>query len=266
MTSNKIISVEELWRFYNLSANLVCISGSGKYFNHINPSFAQLLDFTEEELVSTPYLDLIHPDDREITSKEINALKNGKTTTSFKNRYQMKSGNYKWLSWTANRSIADGNIYAIGLDCTDKIMPEEKLLQERHSCLNKETGLTDNIEELIAETMAMHPIKIKFYSQKFSERGISKLGLNIIKIVQEQITNILKHAQASLVQINLDQISNKLFLSIQDNGVGFSKTKKKKGTGILNIINWAEQHKGEVFIDTEPGKGCTLSVTFVEPS
>ena len=267
MTSNKIISVEELWRFYNLSANLVCISGSSKYFNHINPSFAQLLDFTEEELVSTPYLDLIHPDDRETTSKEINALKNGKKAASFQNRYQMKNGNYKWLSWTANRSIADGNIYAIGLDCTDKIMPEEKLIQERHSCLNKETELTNSIEELITETMAMHPIKIKFYSQKFSERGISKkLRLNIIKIVQEQITNILKHAQASLVQINLDQISNKLFLSIQDNGVGFSKAKKKNGTGILNIINWAEQYKGEVFIDTELEKGCTLSVTFIEPS
>ena len=153
MTSNKIISVEELWRFYNLSANLVCISGNSKYFNHINPSFAQLLDFTEEELVSTPYLDLIHPDDREATCKEINALKNGKKAASFQNRYQMKNGSYKWLSWTANRSIADGNIYAIGLDCTDKITLQDK-----------ETELTDNIEELIADAMKMHPIKIKFYN------------------------------------------------------------------------------------------------------
>ena len=79
MTSNKIISVEELWRFYNLSANLVCISGNSKYFNHINPSFAQLLDFTEEELVSTPYLDLIHPDDRESVRRTgDHALRHGK--------------------------------------------------------------------------------------------------------------------------------------------------------------------------------------------
>src|SRR5688572_26111762 len=111
MPTNKILSVEELWRFYNLSANLVCIDENSEYFNHINPSFAQLLNFTEEELVSIPYLDLIHPDDREATSREISELKNGKTLASFQNRHQAKSGDYKSFSWTANRSGADGNIY-----------------------------------------------------------------------------------------------------------------------------------------------------------
>ena len=335
MTSNKIISVEELWQFYNLSANLVCITGKSGYLNHINPTFAQLLDFTEEELIATPYLELIHPEDRESTSKEINELKNGKTVTSFQNRHRMKSGNYKWLSWTANRSNADGNIYAIGLDCSD-IMPEEKQLTQKkitekttdsnekewveiakelrdninhllqksplhvnvterdntnnysfllHSsvaalnaigeikklsatltaCLNKETGFADNITALIEETMAMHPVKIK-YAQSFSEGGFNKkLKQNILKIVREQLNNILKHSLATSVQINLEQISNKLFLSIQDNGVGYNKAGQKTGKGISNIISYAKQYKGEVLIDTAPGKGCTLSVTFIDP-
>ena len=338
MPLNKIISVEELWQFYNLSANLVCIAGNGEYFNHINPSFAQLLDFTEEELVSTPYLNLIHPDDREATSKEINELKNGKPVANFQNRYQMKSGNYKWFSWTANRPGTDGNIYAVGLDCTDKMMLEEQLtektkvketiiynrekewmeiagqlrdnindllqksplcfnVKERDntnsyslllhssisalnaiseikklsatllSCLNKETGFTDNIKNLIEETMTVHPIEIKFYSENFSDGDFNKkLKLNIFNIVQEQLNNIVKHANATLVQINLEQISDKLFLSIQDNGAGFNKTKQKNGAGISNIISTAEQYKGKVLIDTAPGKGCALSVTFIEPA
>jgi len=336
MTSNKVISVEELWQFYNLSANLVCIAGDSEYFNHINPTFAQLLNFTEEELISTPYLDLIHPDDREATSKEINELRNGKAVTSFQSRHQMKSGNYKWFSWTANRSNANGNIYAIGLDYSDK-MPEEKQLTQKkitektinnnekdwveiarelrdninhllqksplhvnvterdntnnysfllHSsvaalnaigeikklsatlaaCLNKETGLADNITAVIEESMAMHSVKIK-YSQSFSEGSFNKkLKQNIIEIIRAQLNNTLKHSKATLVQITLEQISDKLFLSIQDNGVGYNKAKQKIGSGISNIISCAKQYKGEVLIDTAPGKGCTLSVTFIEPA
>jgi len=336
MTSTNVISIEELWQFYNLSANLVCIAGNGEYFNHINPSFAQLLNFTEEELVSIPYLNLIHPDDREATSKGINELKNGKKVTSFQNRCQMKSGNYKWFSWTANRPDTDGNIYAVGLDCTDKKILEEQLteraklkesitynrgkewmeiatelrdnidhllqksplcfnIKERDntnnyslllhssisarnaisqikklsssllSCLNKETGLADNINKLIEETMAIHPIEIKFYSSNFFQGNFNKkLRQNIFSIVHEQLNNTLRHANATVVQINLEQVRDKLFLSIQDNGAGFNKAKQKKGAGISNIISTAEQYKGEVFIDTAPGKGCTLSVTFIE--
>ncbi|MEO6220348.1 MAG: PAS domain-containing protein [Ginsengibacter sp.] len=336
MTSNKIISVEELWQFYNLPSNLVCIAGDNEYFNHVSPSFAQVLNFTEEELLSTPYLHLIHPDDREATSNAIKQLQNGYAVTSFQNRYQMKSGNYKWFSWTANRPDIDGNIYAVGLDCTDKIMLEEQLTQKTKvketitynrekewveiatelrdnishllqksplcfnvkerdttnsysvllhssisslnaineikklsatllSCLSKETKLTDSINKLIEETMAAHPTAVKFHSQNFSDCGFNKkLKLSIFSIVQAQLNNIIQHAKATLVQINLEQISDKLFLSIEDNGTGFNKAKQKNGASILNIITAAEQYNGEVFIDTAPGKGCTLTVTFIE--
>ena len=169
MMGNKIISIEELWQFYNLSANLVCIAGNSEYFNHINPSFAQLLDFTEEELVSTPYLDLIHPEDRAVTSKEINELKNGKPVSIFQNRHKMKSGNYKCLSWTANRSNTDGNIYAIGLDCTDK-MPEGYL--EQNQTTEKNTSADKNEWLKIAKDLR-HNIDhlLYFFSVNRCKRG-----------------------------------------------------------------------------------------------
>src|SRR5215216_3648085 len=130
MPLNKIISIEELWQFYNLSANLICIEEESGY-THINPSFANLLEFTEEELRDIPYLNLIHPEDRKVTRQKINALKDGEPVVNFKNRCQAKSGNYKWLSWTANFSATDGIIYAAGLDCTENMIIEERLLQER---------------------------------------------------------------------------------------------------------------------------------------
>jgi PAS domain S-box-containing protein len=335
MPNNKIISVEELWQFYNLSANLFCIAGDSEYFNHINPPFAQLLNFTEEELISLPFLNFVHPDDREATNKEINELKNGKHVSIFQNRHQMKSGDYKWLSWTANRSDLDGNIYAIGLDCTDK-MPTEQLEQKSiavkninsnenewlgiarelrdsinrlfqksplhfniterenasnyslllHSsvsalnaiseikklsatlanCLDKEMSLTDNIAELIKEIISLYPLTIKFSPGNFSEaRFNKKTKQDIIKIIHEQLNSIINQTRATSVQINLEQISDKLFLSIQDNGYGFNKA-RKKNTAISTITSYANQYNGEVFIDAAPGgNGCTLSVTFIEP-
>lgn len=270
MTSNKIISVSELWQFYNLSANLICIAGNSGYFNHINASFVQLLRFTEEELLSIPYLDLIHPDEQAATLKEINELKRGKPFSSFLNRCKMKSGNYKRLSWTANCSGADGNIYAIGLDCTDKVMLQDEIIREKKITetisVNKKSGLIDNIKKLIEDTRDIQPLEIKFYSQNFTDDAFDKiLELNILSIVDEQLKSILKHSQATSVQINLEQIDNNLFLSIQDNGTGFNKTSQQNGAGISNIINSAKQFNGEVFIDIAPGKGYTLSVVFVEP-
>src|SRR4029079_11143325 len=129
----------------------------------------------------------------------------------------------------------------------------------------KETGLTDNINRLIEDTMAVHPIAIKFNSQNFSNCGFNKkLKLDIFNIIHEQLNNILKHANATSVQINLEQVSDKIFLSVQDNGEGFNKAKLKNGTPMSNIISTADKYKGEVFIDTAPGKGCTLSVTFTD--
>ena len=270
MTSNKIISVDELWRFYNLSANLICIGRNG-YFNHVNPSFSQLLHYTEEELLSTSYLELIHPDDRESTDHEINQLRNGKAVAIFSNRCKIKNGNYKWLSWTANYSGANGDIYAVGLDCTDKILSQHEIGDEGKrtdtSLKNDKTKLTDSIKRLVKNSESVRPIEIKFYSHNFSDGRFDKiLELNILSIVREQLRNILRHSEATDAQINLEQIDDMLFLCIQDNGRGCNKAEQKNGAGISGIIECASRYKGEVFIDTAPGNGYMLSVTFRDPT
>jgi PAS domain S-box-containing protein len=266
MTSNKILTVKELWQFYNLSPNLVCISGDNGYFNHVSPTFTQLLHFTEEELLNIPYLELIHPDDREETLNEINALKRGKAVSSFRNRCQMKGGKHKWLYWRANCSEQEGDIYAIGLDCTGKPVSREEIRTTGSASLTKNTGLIDAIKKLIEDTKNVRTIDFKFHSNNFSDGMFSQLlKLNILSIIDEQLKNILMHSRANSVQINLEQVDNNLFLSVQDNGIGFNKSKKKNGAGIANIISAAKQYDGEVFIDTAPGTGCTLSVVFIEP-
>jgi len=89
-----------------------------------------------------------------------------------------------------------------------------------------------------------------------------KMKLTIFRIVQEQITNIIKHAHAKEVVIEIYQDKGALILSIKDDGVGFDVSSKRNGVGLQNISSRAELLDGEVIIHSSPGKGCELQVIF----
>ena len=89
-----------------------------------------------------------------------------------------------------------------------------------------------------------------------------KMKLTIFRIVQEQLTNIIKHANANEVIIELYQERGLVKFNIKDDGVGFDITAKRNGVGLQNITNRAELLDGEVIINSAPGKGCELQVIF----
>jgi signal transduction histidine kinase len=84
----------------------------------------------------------------------------------------------------------------------------------------------------------------------------------MFRIIQEQTTNILKHAKAREINIIMEENSEKLLISIKDNGIGFNTAIKKKGVGLTNIKSRCELYNGSVVIDSVIGKGTTLTVSF----
>ena len=129
--------------------------------------------------------------------------------------------------------------------------------------LIKEIGLTDSIKGLTKEIMLVHPIQILFTAKDFIEAGFSdKFKLNIFRIVQEQINNTLKHAQAKKININIEDNYGKLLISIADDGIGFDTSKRRTGIGITNIKSRSELYNGTMLLNSEQGKGTTLSITF----
>ncbi len=129
--------------------------------------------------------------------------------------------------------------------------------------LIKEIGLTDSIKGLTKEIMLVHPIQILFTAKDFIEAGFSnKFKLNIFRIVQEQINNTLKHAQAKKININIEDNYGKLLISIADDGIGFDTAKRRTGIGITNIKSRSELYNGTMLLNSEQGKGTTLSITF----
>src|SRR5450432_189991 len=121
MKYNKVVSIEELWRFFNLSESLFCIVGKDDFFSHINPSFTNLLGFSEDEIVSRPFIGFVHPEDKEDTIVKIKEIRKGKTVSHFINKCLMIDGHFKWISWTAILPDRHGNIYMVGQDCTEKM-------------------------------------------------------------------------------------------------------------------------------------------------
>ncbi len=111
---------DDLREFIDLSLSLICIAGTDGYFKHLNPAWEAAFGFTREELFSRPYLEFVHPDDRQATSAEAAMIAAGSSTLSFENRYRCKDGSYKWLLWSAVVRAEKGLIYAIAQDVTER--------------------------------------------------------------------------------------------------------------------------------------------------
>jgi PAS domain S-box-containing protein len=80
-------------RHFELSLDLVCTAGLDGYFKRVSPAFTAALGYSTAELLSRPFLDLVHPDDRERTKAEAARLFEAMTpTVDFRNRYLAKDG------------------------------------------------------------------------------------------------------------------------------------------------------------------------------
>ena len=87
-----------------------------------------------------------------------------------------------------------------------------------------------------------------------------KKKLMLYRIVQEQLTNIRKHAEAQEATVLLQSMGDNLYLSIKDDGKGFDPEKKANGIGLRNITSRVEFYAGTVNIISAPGEGCTIEI------
>ena len=119
----------------------------------------------------------------------------------------------------------------------------------------------DNIKNLLKDLKELRPLKFEFHKKNISEEDLNEeMQVAIFRIVQEQINNILRHANASEASILLSKLGNEVTLLISDNGEGCDMTKEKNGVGIINIKSRADLYHGSVTIVSEPGHGFELKV------
>jgi PAS domain S-box-containing protein len=134
--TERVRVAEQTQNFFRLSLDLLCIAGIDGYFKQCNPAWEATFGYTEVELKSKPYIEFIHPDDREATLAWAWKLSAGEPLVNFENRYRCKDGSYRWLTWNAAVSSDQRLIYAAARDITNQ-KQAEKAIAELNATLQK---------------------------------------------------------------------------------------------------------------------------------
>ena len=109
---------DDMVRFFELSLDLFCIAGFDGYFRRINGNFSRVLGHSEQELMSRPFLDFVHPEDRGSTLEVMGQLLEGQPVVRFHNRYLAASGEYVEFEWTSKSIPSDHLIFAVARKIT----------------------------------------------------------------------------------------------------------------------------------------------------
>jgi PAS domain S-box-containing protein len=127
--------------------------------------------------------------------------------------------------------------------------------------------LQDSIKELVESINLIKRVNIIYTIDGFINTIESQeLHLAIYRIVQEQLNNILKYAEANFASIEIALKDNTLLLTIIDDGKGFDMRQKNEGIGIANMRSRAENLNGSFLIQSAPGQGCLVKVRIPLPA
>jgi diguanylate cyclase (GGDEF)-like protein/PAS domain S-box-containing protein len=152
---------ERARHFFDLSRDMLCTANMDGYFVELNDAWTEALGYELDELRAIPFVELVHPEDRERTEAESAGLFEGAETLSFENRYLAKDGTWHWLRWSSQLSPDESLIYARAADITEikQIEAErEELLDQVREMARRDalTGLPNRraLEEQLPQAMA----------------------------------------------------------------------------------------------------------------
>jgi len=110
----------DMLRFFELSPDLFCIAGFDGCFRRVNSNFTRVTGYSEQELLSQPFLNFVHPEDRARTIAEMGRILQGLPIERFRNRYIKRDGSIIHLEWVAKSIVAESMTYAVARDVTPK--------------------------------------------------------------------------------------------------------------------------------------------------
>jgi PAS domain S-box-containing protein len=118
-------------QFFMLSPDMLCVVGFDGRFKQISPAFERILGYSHDEMISKPFSDFVLHEDEGDSLAELNSIKTGNSSETFKNRYIAKDGNIVWMSWRTFAVPSEKLIYAVARNVTEEKKIEFQLKAQR---------------------------------------------------------------------------------------------------------------------------------------
>lgn len=329
--------------YIEMTPDLVCIAGRDGFFRKVNRSVIEKFGYSEEELMTRPIANFMHPEDRQLTLHKRAELFEGKSLVNFRNRYVTKAGATLWLEWTSLYFPDEEVVFAIAKDITPRKQMELEIEEEYRKYKGLANHFKTSIEEdrkylarelheelaqlasilkmdiegvrkdlaalppatkgriedaaVVAQQLIMTIRRLSFsispnmlehlglnatlewHCKEFSilssipcafqstlddARLTDELKIDLFRICQESLQNILKHAQATEVKVSLEEMGHQIQLTVLDDGKGFDQLARKPQPGLVRMRERAASINATLTVRSAPGKGTAISVTITK--
>lgn len=175
VNNRKNIELDHFEKLFHLSEDVIAIAGVDGFFRKINPAFTTVLGWSEEDIKTVSFFDLIHADDIVDIQKELERLYKGESTINFTNRFKTKDNNYRIMEWVATLEREAQNIFVIARDVTE----EKKKAQQLHSSENKLRAFFEHSQGL----MCTHDMEGNFIT-------VNASGAAIVGYTVDEVNNM----------------------------------------------------------------------------
>jgi signal transduction histidine kinase len=131
-----------------------------------------------------------------------------------------------------------------------------------HPSLLDDLGLAAALESYAKGFAKRHSIRVDVLHDQMDDRVAPRVEAAAYRIVQEALTNVVKHAHATSCRVYLQPLTNTLLVTIEDDGIGFDPVQvaESRGLGLIGIRERVAQLGGTIRLETAPGKGTRLTV------
>lgn len=222
------------------------------------------LDITEKKLLEQELLDQKVQEQKKITRAMIKAQEKERNRIGQElhdNVNQILVGTKMFLTSAGKKDAKVLELIKYPLELIDSTIREIRALSTTQVTPLRNIDLQELIQSLLNDLVKNTSVVTDFTYTVPADILDDDLKLNIYRIIQEQINNIIKHAHPKNVRIAVDAEDNAINISVTDDGKGFDTAKKRKGIGISNMINRVESFNGQVSIESSPGKGCRINIS-----
>jgi signal transduction histidine kinase len=152
------------------------------------------------------------------------------------------------------RSITDGALQTV-----------RDLSHLLHPALLDDLGLPDAVAWHVRGLARRYGLRAEVLHDRMEERLTSEIEVAAYRIIQEALTNVVKHSHATSCRVYLQRLSNTLLITVEDDGTGFDATEinradGRRGLGLIGIRERVVQLLGTLRLETAPSKGTRITV------